>query len=688
MSDDRAVGRYLFCFFLALYLLAAGDHATEPFYSSDETLMAQTTVALVEHASLHFPQSYGVTTAKFGILQSVAAIPFYLAARPLAARLSHEQANLLVVSFLYATNALIAALLIALFYRFSRYLRYPRPTALVGALTLGLTTVLFPYAKMFFSEPLVALMLLGSVFALTRYGRGGRRRDLAVASLLWGLAILARSENLTLLPVYLLVILTVSFRREALRARAWRRAVRDMLVFGLTLAPAALTVLAVNAARFGSPWRGGYGEEAFSTPLLAGLYGLLVSPGRGLLVYSPALLLVPFVFSRFWRRRPLLALVIVEIVALKLFFFSKWWSWQGGWSWGARFLLPLVPLLWLALGELFLRWRRWSWGARTVTAGLLLAGLCVQAIAVLANPNKFGNDIWTMIGQDENQFLFIPQLSFLSGNWRLIQSGLIDSFLVHGGEVFGRGPLTGLLAALVGLLGVAGVGLWRRGGWPRPRGASAAPGSWFAKAMAALALLNVLVFATAHIATESNKIPRERRVVSGEAERLADVKLDRFIRMDENWREPGEAGQTSFYRWRGWLVMPLSGDYQFNLKASGYYHLRIGEQVVFDNQQETQQHLRAAKLTFKQGVYPLEMEYHPVAPDYRLLNLYWTLPGFGVYRGMITHQDVYAERPTALTRALAALDQFKLLIVLLSLMLAAAIKCGARSAECGVKKRR
>ena len=104
-----------FVFFLALYLLAAGDHVTEPFYSSDETLMAQTTVALVERASLHFPEAYGVTTAKFGILQSVAAIPFDLAARPLAARLPRESANLLVIFFLYATNALIGALLIALF---------------------------------------------------------------------------------------------------------------------------------------------------------------------------------------------------------------------------------------------------------------------------------------------------------------------------------------------------------------------------------------------------------------------------------------------------------------------------------------------------------------------------------------------------------------------------------------------
>jgi hypothetical protein len=45
-----------------------------------------------------------------------------------------------------------------------------------------------------------------------------------------------------------------------------------------------------NSAYLGGPFFQPSGEDIWSTPLMEGLGGILISPGRGLFVYSPILL--------------------------------------------------------------------------------------------------------------------------------------------------------------------------------------------------------------------------------------------------------------------------------------------------------------------------------------------------------------------------------------------------------------
>ena len=77
-----------------------------------------------------------------------------------------------------------------------------------------------------------------------------------------------------------------------------------------------------------------------------GLAGLLVSPTRGLLVFSPFFLFL----ARAWRHLPRsraergLTLAIAAGVVVQLFGYARP-DWRAGISWGPRFLTDLVPLL-------------------------------------------------------------------------------------------------------------------------------------------------------------------------------------------------------------------------------------------------------------------------------------------------------------------------------------------------------
>jgi hypothetical protein len=158
-----------------------------------------------------------------------------------------------------------------------------------------------------------------------------------------------------------------------LLGRRWRAL--GGLVLGGAL-PVALYCL-INYSCFGDPIRGGYLHDNWTmpTPLWLGVTGLLVAPSRGVLVYSPALLLLPLGLWALTRRaagrvaapeRGLL-LAWLGAAAVSLVFFARWHDWRGGWCYGPRFLCEAMPIacLLFALGYAALRaaWaHRLAWG--------------------------------------------------------------------------------------------------------------------------------------------------------------------------------------------------------------------------------------------------------------------------------------------------------------------------------------
>lgn len=135
---------------------------------------------------------------------------------------------------------------------------------------------------------------------------------------------------------------------------------RDQIVgFLLAGVPPFLLFMAYNTFYFGSPFTTGFGGavvtpsevisthlSSFDTPILAGIAGVLVSPGRGLLVYSPV-----FVFSVVgmivaWREPRYLYLRYLSVAPLLLLIIvSKWNGWWGGECYGPRLLADVTPIL-------------------------------------------------------------------------------------------------------------------------------------------------------------------------------------------------------------------------------------------------------------------------------------------------------------------------------------------------------
>ena len=134
---------------------------------------------------------------------------------------------------------------------------------------------------------------------------------------------------------------------------------RALGAFILGALPLSVVVLAWNFYYFGSPVDFGQlvgGERVaqfktgsanlWQTPLWLGAAGLLLSPGRGLLIYSPvfAAALAGAVSAWMDRRHSDMRIVSVAVAGLWVPAFL-WFDWWGGWAYGYRPIMDSLPLL-------------------------------------------------------------------------------------------------------------------------------------------------------------------------------------------------------------------------------------------------------------------------------------------------------------------------------------------------------
>ncbi|MCX7015575.1 MAG: hypothetical protein NTW86_23985, partial [Candidatus Sumerlaeota bacterium] len=266
-------------------------------------------------------------------------------------------------------SVIVSAAVGVAFFHCTLRLGYSPRVAYCAAALLGLGSMLLPYTRLFFTEPLTVLLALLAF----HFGIGLRRRDAAWCGLFAGLLASNNVVYLLSLPLFLGAV-TLERGETPRQTRA--------VSFGLGTAPGLLFLAAQMALR--GP---GYAHTpGFITPLAVGLFGFLLSPGKSLFVFSPILLLSLAGFPSFARRHRRPALLALAFSAVFLILYSKWFLWTGGTCWGPRFLLPLIPLLWVGALPILQRFPSLSRLSKAAVVGIAATSLWVQASAGITSP--------------------------------------------------------------------------------------------------------------------------------------------------------------------------------------------------------------------------------------------------------------------------------------------------------------
>jgi len=181
--------------------------------------------------------------------------------------------------------------------------------------------------------------------------------------------------------IYLLVRL-VTARRTAL------------VPYVLAALPIAAALAAYNTYYLGGPLKFGQAEvghmvaagktggnkDLWQTPLWLGATGLMVSPSRGLLVFSPFMIFAMGGLVALWTQRryaPLWPVTIAMLVLLGVAF--KWFDWWGGWCYGPRPIVDTMPFFALLLIPVI----DWIWRRKVVLVLFLILAAWAVAVQVL-----------------------------------------------------------------------------------------------------------------------------------------------------------------------------------------------------------------------------------------------------------------------------------------------------------------
>ncbi|MEW6236455.1 MAG: hypothetical protein AB1656_13795 [Candidatus Omnitrophota bacterium] len=372
------------------------DYKTIPYYASEQG---------------------GHVISNYPLMPGIMAVPFFAPAY-YAGMIREGEGDLVWRYVSKLSGAAFTALSVVFLFYAIRLLR-SSAAAFVLSYSYGLGTALWPIASQSLWQHGPALFWITlSLYAMLRAFRleeEGRTSSVLLWLMLGGAAIgfsvCCRSTN---------AIAAICLIAASLWQWRWR---------GLAVCvPAALIVLALFASNywlFGS-FSGGYDElyklrgmldgvegGTWSTPLWEGLAGQLVSPSRGIFVFSPILLFAVWGMIRVWRLdgsawRFIALMSPAPILLLMLFGkYAVWWGGSG--HYGPRYQVETNPFLILFMAA---AWE--GYAHKKLWRGVFIVFLCwsifVQAIGAFnfpsdwaVNPVKLSEDKGRLWSWSHNQ---------------------------------------------------------------------------------------------------------------------------------------------------------------------------------------------------------------------------------------------------------------------------------------------
>ncbi len=384
------------CFlFIGMWLLLSATSAGH-FFVADEMCYFYMAQSFVDHGKFDVPSRAvdinvrqaqlgkdGRYYAPYSFGHSLYLAPWVWVGRAVQGLFNTPWAPVFAFSF---AHSLTTSLTWTMFFLILVNYHLPVRTALIFSLASLVSTLAFPYARSLFAEPVLALGLTGAWLCLRNRGSHWFLVSLIGAFAL-AFSTTVRPTAAVLLPGFWLLAwqqFTVAGRPSG----GWRRYKGLGVVVLISLSGLVLCGL-FNYQRFGSFLMSGYPPlsngrpQGFTTPLWFGLAVFLASPGKAIWLFNPLLILSAVGWRRSWTTQTGTAVFVAWIFFSNLVLHSLWTQPEGGFCWGPRFFVGVLPIILLPAAlfceQMHAPSARYGWG------GLVLLGLLVQGLGTSVN---------------------------------------------------------------------------------------------------------------------------------------------------------------------------------------------------------------------------------------------------------------------------------------------------------------
>lgn len=354
----------------------------------------------------------------YALLLSAFAVPIYLTA------IVFEQNPINFVP--YFTNAIVISLTNLVVFAFALHIYKSKGIAFALSLFLGVTSFVWAYTSSMFTQPILGLCAISTVFFLFLHEKNKIKHGEIISGILLGCILLAHPTGIFLIPG-IFVYAVFSLRKNKTKLAKFILFFVIIVMFGLYL----------NEIRFGSYTDFGYRSEQTlenHTEFIGGL-AMIFSPGKGLLFLFPVSVLVPIALWMMFKENKKLVILICYIFLVTWLWFGTVQdpAWGAGGNWGPRYLIPVLPFLVLPIGMLFKDSKKFHY---------IIIGLAVMGFSI----NLLGALVWDMYGYsygwerldlwklgDESWSIFtwdITRASFMM-HWNVLNSDYLETMQVQ-----------------------------------------------------------------------------------------------------------------------------------------------------------------------------------------------------------------------------------------------------------------
>ena len=270
------------------------------------------------------------------------------------------------------TNSILAFCLLVVCINLYTLVSKDKKASLVIATIILFSTNLLPLAKHSFAHMLSILAATTAIYFGLKYSKTKNSKYLTLSGFFYGLLIISYNYSFVLISFSVFLLLLIKKFLNIKIVINWLYSVIPFLVL----------LFVYNYTRFGNIFESGYGsinmnggDFQIKSSMFEGLWGLLLSSGKSIWVYSPILIYCLYFavknLKKYWIDLLFLIVLVVNVI-----FYSRLAFWSGELSYGPRYLATIIPFGGLVLAK------HWKEINKKILIGLVVIGLWVQFVGI------------------------------------------------------------------------------------------------------------------------------------------------------------------------------------------------------------------------------------------------------------------------------------------------------------------
>jgi hypothetical protein len=217
-------------------------------------------------------------------------------------------------------------------------------TSVTISLLFGFATTVWSYSQTSLNVVPASLFILLGFYFFRKFLNSSSKFNLLMSSVTLGFGFLVRPDTiLFIIPLFFYFIFIV-FKKS--------NKIKNLISFILPLSFSYMMHILIDKIRFGDAQQlpKYLPDNPIVSPVFTNVFGMLFSPGVGLLVFSPILFTCFFSFVHFFQKNKSECILFIVIILTFLIFYGQSIAWHGLQSWSERYIFVVTPFFLIPLG--------------------------------------------------------------------------------------------------------------------------------------------------------------------------------------------------------------------------------------------------------------------------------------------------------------------------------------------------